>query len=257
MIRLLLTGINYTGTQSQLRGCLNDASNIDALLSQYEIAEKIILLEQEATKANILAALASLISKSQEGDKIFFHYSGHGTQVPDRHGDEIDGMDEALVPYDYASGGLIIDDELYNVFRNLVPGAHLVVLLDCCHSGDSTKDFSLDYKKSRSVTLFEAPSGLPINSIKQVATEINLDATMGNMILLSGCQSDQTSADAFINETFQGAFTFALTNLLKQTPNLTYRNLCLQLNEVMNMMGFEQNPQLYCSEEHADLEIIK
>lgn len=64
------------------------------------------------------------------------HYSGHGTKVPDLNGDEDDGYDEALVPLDFDRSGVILDDDLYEIFvKGLPPGVHVVALMDCCHSG--------------------------------------------------------------------------------------------------------------------------
>jgi len=67
----------------------------------------------------------------------FLHYSGHGTKIKDDdRSEEDDGYDEALVPVDYDSNGLILDDDLYDiVVKGLPEGVHVVCLMDCCHSG--------------------------------------------------------------------------------------------------------------------------
>eukprot|EP00756_Hemistasia_phaeocysticola_P064626 Hpha_TRINITY_DN7949_c0_g1::TRINITY_DN7949_c0_g1_i1::g.146124::m.146124 len=45
-------------------------------------------------------------------------------------------MDETLIPVDYQSRGVITDDELFDhPVAKLPAGAHLVCLMDCCHSG--------------------------------------------------------------------------------------------------------------------------
>jgi len=88
------------------------------------------------TKANIIAAYQSVVAKSQPGDAIFLHYSGHGTKLPDDNGDEDDGYDEALVPLDFKSAGMIRDDYLYDIIVKALPsGVHVVAVMDCCHSG--------------------------------------------------------------------------------------------------------------------------
>jgi Caspase domain len=81
----------------------------------------------QPTKAAILHAYRRVVAQSQPGDSIFLHYSGHGTKVPDQNGDEEDGYDEALVPSDYTSAGIILDDDLYEILvKNLVGGVHVV-----------------------------------------------------------------------------------------------------------------------------------
>jgi metacaspase-1 len=81
----------------------------------------------QPTKAAILNAYRWVVAQSQPGDSIFLHYSGHGTKVPDQNGDEEDGYDEALVPSDYASAGVILDDELYEIIvKGLAGGVHVV-----------------------------------------------------------------------------------------------------------------------------------
>ena len=42
----------------------------------------------------------------------------------------------ALMPVDFKTAGVILDDDLYDIFvKGLKPGVHVVALFDCCHSG--------------------------------------------------------------------------------------------------------------------------
>jgi Caspase domain len=82
------------------------------------------------TKAAILQAYRHVVAISQPGDSIFLHYSGHGTKVKDLNGDEDDGYDEAMVPLDFKTAGVILDDDLYDIFvKGLKPGVHVVALV--------------------------------------------------------------------------------------------------------------------------------
>jgi hypothetical protein len=60
---------------------------------------------------------------------------GHGTKLrDDDFGEEKDGYDEALCPRDFASAGMIRDDDLYDILVKGCPdGVHMVSLMDCCH----------------------------------------------------------------------------------------------------------------------------
>ena len=62
------------------------------------------LSDAQATRQNIVQAFETqLIARAKPGDIVVFHFSGHGQRVPDDNGDEADGMDESLVPYDAIS----------------------------------------------------------------------------------------------------------------------------------------------------------
>jgi hypothetical protein len=92
----------------------------------------------------VLDALQALVESARAGDSLVFQYSGHGTQAEDLNGDESDRYDEALVPIDYTSGALLLDDDLADVYRRLPDGAVLTLFMDCCHSGTNSRFAPLD-----------------------------------------------------------------------------------------------------------------
>ncbi|GJE85500.1 caspase family protein [Phanerochaete sordida] len=94
-------------------------------------------------RENLLRGMRELVSDVKPGDHLVFHFSGHGSQKPDQDGDEDDGLDEAVWPADvkpgvgaYDAENVILDDEIKEILVNKIPsGAHLIIILDCCHSG--------------------------------------------------------------------------------------------------------------------------
>ena len=79
--KAVLVGINYVGSQNELKGCVNDVYKIrDLLVSRYDYLHENIklLLDGEATRANILSEFTNLVENAQEGDRICFTFSGHG-----------------------------------------------------------------------------------------------------------------------------------------------------------------------------------
>src|SRR6266581_2015789 len=97
--KALLAGINdYPGRQNDLQGCVNDITNVCDVLVKYfgfASADVTLLQDKHATKAAILDGLKALVARSSAGDLLVFHYSGHGSQVRDADGDELDdGLDE-------------------------------------------------------------------------------------------------------------------------------------------------------------------
>eukprot|EP00977_Amphora_coffeiformis_P022297 scaffold10745_cov210-Amphora_coffeaeformis.AAC.4 len=144
--RAVMIGINYVGHDpGELRGCHNDVLNMKKyIMAVHGFAEENIQVLMDdgehtpPTKENILAAYKKVIAETQSGDAVFLHYSGHGTKLRDDDWkEEEDGYDEALVPVDYQEGaGMIRDDDLYEILvKPLAHGAHMVSLMDCCHSG--------------------------------------------------------------------------------------------------------------------------
>lgn len=135
--RALCVGINAY-EQAPLSGCLADVESWTRTLSGAGFSVT-TLLDERATRAGIMESLERMIAASRRGDVLVFQFSGHGTQVKDLDGDEIDGdspgMDEAICPYDYATGAFLIDDDIGRLFNQLPDGVNLTCFMDCCHSG--------------------------------------------------------------------------------------------------------------------------
>jgi uncharacterized caspase-like protein len=88
------------------------------------------------TKHNMRMAMHWLVSGCQPGDSLFFHFSGHGSQQRNLNGSEVDGMDETILPVDFQTQGMIVDDEInMALVRPLPPGVRLHAVVDACHSG--------------------------------------------------------------------------------------------------------------------------
>ena len=122
--KALLIGVNYFGTQSQLRGCINDVKNMSAFLNQrfnYAREDMVLLTDDQQnpmsqpTRANIIRAMRWLVKDARPNDSLFFHYSGHGGQTEDLDGDEDDGYDEVIYPVDFKQAGHIVDDEMHSI----------------------------------------------------------------------------------------------------------------------------------------------
>ena len=224
-----LIGINYSGTESELKGCINDVHMLkDMLISKYNYnREDITLLtDQQATRQNILKEFTSLVKNAVSGDTVFFSFSGHGSYVKDINYDEIDGEDELIVGVDYFG---ITDDELKNILdTHLKANVNMFALFDSCHSGTI-----LDLKYA-----FE-------NSINRVVNE-NYKETKGNVILLSGCRDNQVSIDAYINGSFNGALSWVFVDTVKNNPLMTWGELMKKIGEVLSLNGMTQIPQLSC-----------
>ncbi len=128
----LLVGIsNYEDNRSwKTLSSQNDLKYLQTILMQqgFKSGDITVVKEKAASLQGILAELDRLSDKSQPGDIVFFHFSGHGQQIQDDNGDEADGYDEALVPYDakgkydpvnYTGQFHLRDDVLGNKLENI------------------------------------------------------------------------------------------------------------------------------------------
>lgn len=209
---LLTVAINdYQGTNSDLRGCLNDQIDVLNLFKGYTPA---VLRDTEATVKNVKKKLQTILNFAQQGDKVVFHYSGHGTQVIDHSGDEQDKYDEALYLYD----GILIDEELGEILDSTRDGVDILLLMDCCFSGTISRS---DEKKGKFLH--------PLNTAFMQKKKTKFKAEQMPWIIISGSKEDQTSQDAYINKRWNGAFTYYLCKSAKHGQSI--REWFRQLNK--------------------------
>jgi hypothetical protein len=145
--RALCVGIDSYPT-APLAGCVRDAQAWESVFKALRF-DTTVLLDTEATRQRVLDALGVLVRSAQPGELIAFQYSGHGTQAEDLNGDESDRYDEALVPIDYQSGALLLDDDLADIYRRLPAGVVLTLFMDCCHSGTNSRFAPIDRTDAR------------------------------------------------------------------------------------------------------------
>jgi hypothetical protein len=227
----LLIGCNYIGTQYELNGCINDVENIqNKLKTQYGFNNVLIMSDntsKKPIKVNILDEIKNLLTTANSGDILFLAFSGHGTTTKDTAGDEKDGLDEMFVPLDF---NCISDDEIKTfINNNLKKDVSLFALFDCCHSG-TILDLRYQYVDSENYD----------NSTENT----NETETIGNVIMISGCMDNQTSADAYINSKYQGAMTWAFLDTVNKNPNLTWKDLITTMRSSLKISNYPQIPQL-------------
>jgi metacaspase-1 len=246
--RALLVGLNaYPDPANTLRGCLNDVRQMFRLLCDHFAfdggTDVRTLTDRRATTAGIKSGLGWLVEGARAGDLLVFHYSGHGSQVPDVHGDErTDGLDEILCPYDLDWDAPFTDDDLHDAVRGVPAGVNLTVVLDCCHAGTGLRDV----RRWRSIP---AP-GLGGSAVAAPARAVPVrrlgeKAARDGAILVAACREDQVSADAYIEGDYHGALTFYLCQAIAEAGYLlSYPELVRRLGGGLGAEGFDQEPQL-------------
>ena len=138
--KALCVGINdYPYAGNDLRGCLNDAHSWAQLLIDhydFQAPDVKLVLDSQATKANVIQALKDLLAGAKQGDLLVFTNSSHGSYEVSTDMDE--KYDELMCPYDI-DVNQIVDDELREFFRNTPAGVKMTVVLDNCFSGSGTR----------------------------------------------------------------------------------------------------------------------
>jgi hypothetical protein len=264
MKKALIVGINdYAPIGSggpDLNGCVNDARDManTLVICGFVPSQIRILTNQNATRANILNYLKSLVSTSVKGDSLVFYYSGHGTRVANIGADlEIDGLDEAICPHDYASAGVIRDDDFKAVLSKLKAGVNLEVVFDCCHSGTGTRkmDLGLSVDFSYETARFIPPmledefymtyaNEIPLSktSKKEAFTTKALVPIVGmNHTLWAASKDNQVSMEGNMNGQIRGYFTYHFCKILRATNgNIVRRTLDNQIAMALAAMGAAQ-----------------
>lgn len=257
--RAFIVGCNYPNTPNELHGCVNDANAMEAVLrDHYSFTQIHKILDNNATTANIKAGLNWLVSGAQPGDVLVFHYSGHGSQIP---GNEPDGLDEIICPVDLDwQTKMITDNDLREIFDRVPNGVNVTVILDSCHSGTMLDQAQQFQPLGPGVPRTEAaekgsrymPPPANIASLMEgrivkhrVLHEMRGRDVNVTALLISGCQSTQTSADAYVAGNYHGAATYALCDALKRSNyDIDYKTLVTHMDQFMAVNGYTQRPEL-------------
>ena len=258
--KALCVGINdYPfGDANDLRGCVNDANDWAHLLrDNFNFTDVKQLLNVDATKAKIIAGLEDLLVGAKAGDVLVFTNASHGTYLADTDEDE-PKFDEAICPYDTDSN-LLVDDELRELFLNIPDGVRLTVISDSCHSGSVTRVAVNGYRRNRQLSpaLLEKPV-LSFDEMRlaRKAAEKFPESGM-NEILLSGCKSNQTSADAYIANDYHGAMSYyAIKAITDAGYKLSYAELHKALLPMLEEENYDQVPQLEGKDENKQRQIF-
>lgn len=256
----LCIGINdYPGTDNDLSGCVNDANDWAAALKGRGFnVEK--MLNKDANGKAIREAIKAVIGGAKTGDSVVLQYSGHGSFVPDEDGDEPDGTDECICPYDITSKGPITDDELFDLYNDKSRGVKLLVISDSCHSGTvarfaptimppSTRSGDALPPKVRFLppATFLSKREMARLGIRR-ARRVSSPPGRYAALLMAGCQDSEYSYDAYFQGRPNGAFTFvALKELAKLKSNASYRQWYDAIRKALPSQQYPQSPNLFGS----------
>ena len=269
-IHLGLNGVDpkhYGGWSGELCACEFDANDMAALARAAGMTTT-VLLTKNATRTKALAAVRAAAKQLKSGDLLLLTYSGHGGQIPDVTGEEDDKLDETWCLYD----GQVIDDEIYLELSGFAEGVRVLVLSDSCHSGTVTRAIvppigapeqrskmmppAVAMRTYREHQAFYDKLQKEVSAASPRATTVDPDAALANVavssrltaiaarckasvLLISGCQDNQTSMDGAHN----GAFT---EQLLKVWNHGSFKGTYAKLHAaIKSAMPPTQSPNLF------------
>ncbi|HPE69462.1 MAG TPA: caspase family protein [Thermotogota bacterium] len=202
-----LVGINeypsVAGQNLSLSTPVQDVQTMANLLktsadSENALLQTKVLLNQQATKQAMQSFLSSgILGQVDQKTDVLFFFSGHGTTASDNNGDEEDGLDEMLVPYDVSfqedflgnvtldTASCLRDDDLEGYFREIAQNSsNLLVIFDSCYSGGSSKGIK----------------GISLGGTVKTIADFNRDSMEGeleeiqdNFLFLASSRGNQTS----------------------------------------------------------------
>ncbi|KAL9242607.1 hypothetical protein vseg_016593 [Gypsophila vaccaria] len=232
--RAVICGIVYRDSEDELKGCINDAKTIkNLLIHRFHFPESHILMlteeerdpNKKPTKQNIRKAMTWLVNGVRAGDSLVFYYSGHGQQLKDRDGDEVDGFDEYIWPVDFEDNGKISDDEINaTIVRPIPHGAKLTAIIDSCSSA-TMLDLPYLCQLNRSGKS-EWKDQRPKNNVWK-------GTSGGEVVAISGCDDHDTSAETPW-ETKSGAMTHCFVQAIKRGHGNTYGSLLTAMRDAIH-----------------------
>lgn len=249
---------------------VNDVPLIkNALIKNQDFKENNVqvLIDAQATQKAIISALDKLIADVNKGDIVVIHFSSHGLQIEDDNKDEMDGLDEAIVPYGaiYSpdkskfkelSAGYIRDDlfgEKITLLRNkLGKEGDVLVCLDACHSGSGTRDVQtakIRGGKSAMVSSNFKDGNFPTADKAGVFKEnvaIKLSNDAATFVLISGARAKESNYECQDdNGNPVGSLSYALSKVLSSLKEkITYQGLFSRIENIMLVKAEKQKPVL-------------
>jgi len=251
MKKALLIGIDYVSSPTvSLKGCINDVIILRNMLIDaydYEPSNIVILRDDsgdfiQPTKTNILEQMKNIFLNSENLEQIWFHYSGHGSQLQSQSCNDIiipcHPNFQIIIPSNFQEEGVIADIDLLEIIKKAK--CPTVMFFDCCHSG-SIIDMPWSFDN------------------KNVTYNNNIELENQHIYVLSGCRDDQTSADSYnVMDENVGAFSNAVAETLRASHhNIEIMDLYKNTCSFLLRNGYSQTPLLSSSNKIPSFKFTK
>jgi len=276
-IYALLVGIDaYKPPVPALAGCVNDMLAIKDFLAHRVAPSSLhmkVLMNEEATRMNIVEQFEQHLAQVGKDDTAFFYYSGHGAQEPAHEvfwNIEPDQKNETLVCYDsrLPDGMDLADKELGTLIEIVAEGgAHVVVIMDCCNSGSGTRNLADDPEAEfwprqappsnlkRGLDSYILPRKTSFDRSAFISAEQPIRIPEARHVALTAAQSFQLAKETQLGGERRGVFTYSLLEVLQNMKGqLSYAEIMQRVHTLVTHRTFMQNPQLY-AQQSADINL--
>jgi len=170
-----------TGTRfADLRLAVKDAADFLARYQEvhpdeFTAVHTTLLVNEEAEKPEILAALDDLAGRADSNDRVVVYFSGHGYAMPRRYG-KLRVNTYYYVPHDYRSFERLAETGLSSLELmdrlSVIAAEQIFLLFDTCQSGGAEESFANDMFGS--LRLFGEDTGMFIMA-SSAASESSLE----------------------------------------------------------------------------------
>ncbi len=175
----------------------------------------------------------------------------------------------------------IRDDEWKTMIQQVPQDVELTIIMDNCHSGTATRSLIVPVNGNRSTVAIDTqvsarsialenseelestdyrkllddhaivlsrflvpPIDMPPRPRKARSTaRIASPYEPETYLLIAACRADETAADAYIDTSFNGAFTYYLCQELRRSPQLGSEQLLETVKQTLRTNQFAQEPQ--------------
>lgn len=252
--RALLIGISEYPSYNEAKDAswsnIHGANDVSLLKTTLKNKGFIIstLTNSQATASRIRKAISKLQGEAKPGDIIYLHFSGHGQPFEDLNGDEEDGWDESIIPYDaqkvykkgkYTGQNHITDDELNGYLRTIRKkvgsNGFVYVVIDACHAGSSYRG----EEDEDSVIIRGTDKGFSMTNKqytpridKRGKIKVEKSPSLSNICIIEACRSYQVNSEIRINGKYYGPLSYYVNQVLKTTKldkNISWTNRVINL----------------------------
>ena len=254
--RALLVGIsNYGQSGANSWNDIHGANDVELLiptLKKQGFKTKSIC-NKAATANKIRKELSTLATSCKRGDIVFLHFSCHGQPFEDLNGDEEDGWDESLVPYDaqktysagiYEGANHIKDDELQNYINKMRkavgPKGFVCVIIDACYSGGSSRGDEGDDEDEEPILRGTkdgfSPHGKPFRPRIDTKSNFKIAKASGlsQVVIVEACRSYQSNYEIKKSGKYYGPLSYYLNKTLQSYPIAASMNWVKAVKDLMD-----------------------
>ena len=250
----LVVGIDaYHGQIRPLSGCGNDLDLVKRYLTTRVAAQTklrpLALRDGQATRQAVIDGFRNHLGQAGPGDTALFWFSGHGSLAPvpvELKHTESTGWLQTLLCVDSRQHGVpdLYDKELAVLIGEVATrGAHVAVVLDCCHAESGDRDDTpLTRRFAPPLTQPQPVTALLAELRRTGPADRVVDGAGPDHVALAACQSDQAAQELPIGGSTHGVFTVALLEQLGRLGSAaTYREVmvgarCYVENVVRNQV---------------------